>query len=121
LLRRDGGYGTEKQPVDVLIKGLCSRLKSELVVHSSKVFAEFVIRSSGVYCWSYCPQLRVYARVLLLTAQLTKVDVIYHVMEYFPKSLAFWKGESSALAILLKAEGEPLPRKMTINFSLRGP
>jgi len=32
-------------------------------------------------------------------------------MEYFPKSLVFWKRESSALTILLKAEGEPLPRK----------
>jgi len=42
-------------------------------------------------------------------------------MEHFPKSLVFWKGESSALAILLKVEGEPLPRKMTINFSLRRP
>jgi len=58
---------------------------------------------------------------LLLTAQLTKVDSIYHVMEYFPKSLVFWKGESSALAIQLRAEGEPLPRKLTPNFTLRGP
>jgi len=31
-------------------------------------------------------------------------DFIYHVMEYFPKSLFFWKGESLALAILLKAD-----------------
>jgi len=37
-------------------------------------------------------------------------------MECFSKSLGFWKGESSALAILLKAEGEPLPRKITIKF-----
>jgi len=28
----------------------------------------------------------------------------------------FWKGESSALAILLKAEGESLPRKITYQF-----
>jgi len=55
---------------------------------------------------------------LLLTAQLTKVDFIYHVMEYFPKSLVFWKGESSAVAFQLKAEGEPFPRKLTPNFSL---
>jgi len=38
------------------------------------------------------------------------------MMEYFPKSLVFQKGESSALAILLKAEGEPLPRKITNKF-----
>jgi len=37
-------------------------------------------------------------------------------MENFPKSLVFWKGDSSALAILLKAQGEPLPRKKTIHF-----
>jgi len=43
-------------------------------------------------------------------------------MEYFPKGLVFWKGESSALAILLKVEGEPLPRKITYKFfSLRTP
>jgi len=29
-------------------------------------------------------------------------------MEYFPKSLVFWKGESSALAILLKEKLAPL-------------
>jgi len=38
------------------------------------------------------------------------------MMEYFPKSLVFRKGESSALAILLKAEGEPLQRKITYKF-----
>jgi len=38
-------------------------------------------------------------------------------MEYLTKSLGFfWKGESSALAILLKAEGEPLPRKRHLIF-----
>jgi len=63
LLRQDGGYGTEKPPVDGLIKGLLFQalVFSEFVVDSSKVFAEFVIHSSGVYCWSDCPQLRVYA------------------------------------------------------------
>jgi len=92
--------------VNLNLRGFCS----------DEVYAEFVIHSSGVYCWSSCPQLRVYAGVLLLTAQLTKVDFNYHVMENFPKSLVFWKGESSALAILLKAEGEPLPRKITYKF-----
>jgi len=56
-----------------------------------------------VYCWSYCPQLRVYAGVLLLTAQLTKVDFIYPVMEYFPKKVCFFgkvSPQQSALAIL---------------------
>jgi len=96
---------------------VCSQLKSLLnLLFTAQVFAEFVIHSSGVYCWSDCPQLRVYAWVILLTAQLTKVDVIYHVMEYFPKSLVYWKGESSALAILLKAEGEPLPRTIIYKF-----
>jgi len=41
---------------------------------------------------------------------------LQYVMEYFPKGLVFWKGESSALAILLKAKGEPLPRKITYKF-----
>jgi len=78
--------------VNVLIQGLllAAYVFAEFV-HSLKVYTEFVIHSSAVCCWSYCPQLR----------------FIYHVMEYFPKSLVFWKGESSALAILLKEEGEP--------------
>jgi len=43
-------------------------------------------------------------------------------MEYFPKGLVFWKGESSALAIQLKAEGEPLQRKNNPQyFSQRTP
>jgi len=48
--------GTEKPPVDVLIRGLIftAKIFAELVVHSLKVYAEFVIHSSGVYCWSYC-------------------------------------------------------------------
>jgi len=72
----------------VLIHSLLftAQVFAEFVVNSSKVFAEFVIHSSGVHCWSDCPQFRVYAGVLLLTAQLTKVDFIYPVMEYFPKS-----------------------------------
>jgi len=45
---------------------------AEFAVRSLKVYAEFVVHGSGVFCWSYCPQLRVYAGVLLLTAQLTK-------------------------------------------------
>jgi len=68
----------------------------------------FTAQESIAGVTAHRPQLGVYAGVLLLTAQLTKVDFIYHVMEYCPKSLVFWKGESSALAILLKAEGEPL-------------
>jgi len=58
----------------------------------------------------YCPQ---------LSSQ--NVDFIYHVMEYCPKNLVFWKGEFSELVIQLKAEGEPLPREITQNFSLRRP
>jgi len=113
LLRRDGGYGTEKPPVNALNKGLLftTEVFAELVDDSLKGYAAFVIHSSGVYCWSDSPQLRVYAGVLLLTAQLTKVDFNYHVMENFPKSLFFWKGEFSALAILLKAEGNLFQEK----------
>jgi len=116
LLRRDGGNGTEKPPVDVLM--FTAYIFAELV-NSWKVYAEFVIHSSGVYCWSYCPQLRVYAGVYLLT----KVDFIYHVMEYFPKSLVyFWKGDGvHSTCCYVESRGEALPRKMTINFSLRGP
>jgi len=56
------------------------------------------------------------AGVWLLTAQLTKVDFIYHVIEYFPKSLVIWKGESSALAILLKVEGKLFQEKLAPIF-----
>jgi len=85
----------------VLIKGLLftTQVFAELVVNSLKVYAEFVIHSSGVYSWSYCPQLKAYARVWLLTSQLTKVDFICHVMEYFPKSLVFWKGLNKTIKV----------------------
>jgi len=71
-------------------------------------------------CWIYCSQLRNLllewlptAQSLLLTAQLTKVDVIYNATEYFPIQKVWFhsKGESSAPAWQLKAEGEPLLRK----------
>jgi len=52
--------------------------------------AEFVILSSGVYCWSDCPQL------------------IYNLMGVFSKESGFLE--------ILKAEGEPLPRKITYKF-----
>jgi len=91
----------------VLINGLlfAAYLFAEFVVDSSKVFAEFVIHSSGVYRWSDCPQLTVYAWVLLLIAQLTKVDVIYLVMEYFPKSLVFGKASPQHLVSCWKWRG----------------
>jgi len=37
-------------------------------------------------------------------------------MEYFPKSLVFWKGVSSALAILLKEEGQTSSKKNNLQF-----
>jgi len=83
------------------------------VVHSLSLRWISCVHSSGVYCWSDCPLLRVYAWVLLLTAQLTKVDFIYNVMEYFPNILVFL--ESWVLSTCY-------PRKITYKFfSRRGP
>jgi len=46
----------------------------------------------------------------------------YHVMSTFQsKKSGFWKGESSALAVQLKAEREPLPRKTPPIFLSQDP
>jgi len=101
--------GTEKLLVDVLIKRMIftAQVFAEFVVHGLKVYAELAIYSSGVYSWSMTAHSSAHKSRFYLPC-----DGVF---------LFFWKGESSALAILLKAEEEPLPRKMTINFSLRRP
>jgi len=114
LLRRVGGYGAGVGADQQFVVHSLSLLNL-LTAQKSSPNLLFTAQA-GVYCWSDCPQLRVNAGVLLLTGQLTKVDFIYHVMEHFTKSLVFLQGESSALTFLLKAEGEPLPRKITYTF-----
>jgi len=94
-------------------KAWCSQPKSLLnsLFAAQESIAGVTAHSSESMLEFYCSQL----------SSITKVDFIYPAMEYFPKSLIFWKVESSALAIQLKAKGEPLPRKISTNLSLRGP
>jgi len=103
-------------------KVCCSQLKSLLNLLFTALCWHCYYHSSGAYCWSSCLQLRVYGGVWLLTAQLTKVDFIYCVMDYFPKSglLERWV-LSTCYPVESVGLGEPLPRKLTPNFTLRGP
>jgi len=82
----------------------------------------FFIHSSGVYRWSCCPQLRVYAGVWPLAARLTKVDFIYHVKEYFPKSLGFLERWILSTCYPVEGRGGTSSKKNNKQFfSLRTP
>jgi len=83
-------------------------------------------------CWICYSQLRSLLLEWLPTAQSLCWSITAHSSAhksrfYLPcdgvlsKKSGFLERSSSALAILLKAEGEPLPRKIGTTFSLRGP
>jgi len=64
-----------------LSKGCCSQLKSllNLLFTAKKSMLNLLFTAQESIAGVYCPQLKVYAGVLLLTAQLTTVDFIYHM------------------------------------------
>jgi len=123
--------------VNPTLRGCCSDktkvmgLKSHRCICWSKVCCS-QLQSQ---CWICCSQLRSPLLKLLPTAQRLCWSITPHspahksrcylqCEKYFPIQkvwVFFWKGESLAFVIQLKAEGEPLPRKTSPNFSLRRP